>query len=41
VAPPFHYVEKGDENDADISSSVSATLFFCFGKEEMKFRGKN
>jgi hypothetical protein len=38
VAPPFHYVEKGDENDVAISCSVSATLFFCFVKQEAKFR---
>jgi hypothetical protein len=41
VSPPFHYVEKGDENDAAISCSVSATLFFCFVKQETKFHGKN
>jgi hypothetical protein len=29
VASPFHYEEKGDENDATISCSVSATLFFA------------
>jgi hypothetical protein len=28
VAPLFHYVEKGDENDGDVSCSVTATLFF-------------
>jgi hypothetical protein len=41
VAPPFHYVEKGDENDAAISWSVSATLFFRFVKQKTKFCGKN
>jgi hypothetical protein len=41
VAPLFHYVEKGDENNGDVSCSVTATLFFCLVKQETKFRGKN
>jgi hypothetical protein len=41
VAPPFYYVEKGDENNGDVSCSVFATLFFCLVKQETKFRGKN
>jgi hypothetical protein len=41
VVPPFHYIEKGDKNDAAIFCSVSVTLFFCFVKQETKFRGKN
>jgi hypothetical protein len=28
VAPLFHYVEKGDKNDGDVSCSITATLFF-------------
>jgi hypothetical protein len=41
VAPPFHNVEKGDENDVAISCSIFATLFFCFVKQQTKFREKN
>jgi hypothetical protein len=41
VAPLFHYVEKGDENDAAVACSITATLFFCLVKQETKFRGKN
>jgi hypothetical protein len=41
VAPLFHYVEKGDKNDGDVSCSVTATLFFCLVKQETKFCGKN
>jgi hypothetical protein len=41
VAPLFHYVEKGDKNDRDVSCSVTATLFFCLVKQETKFRGKS
>jgi Copine len=37
VAPPFHYVEKGDENDAAISCSVSATLFFASSSRKRNF----
>jgi hypothetical protein len=28
VAPLFHYVEKGGENDAAVACSVTTTLFF-------------
>jgi hypothetical protein len=41
VASLFNYVEKCDENDGDVSCSVTATLFFCLVKQEMKFCGKN
>jgi hypothetical protein len=40
VAPPFHYVEKGDENE-NLLLCLRNIVFFCFVKQETKFRGKN
>jgi hypothetical protein len=37
VAPPFHYVEKGDKNDGNVSYSVTATLLFCLVNQETNF----
>jgi hypothetical protein len=40
VAPLFHYVEKGDENDGDVSCSVTATLFFALSSRKRNFVAK-
>jgi hypothetical protein len=40
VVPLFHYVEKGDENDGDVSCSVTATLFFALSSRKQNFVAK-